>query len=134
MPRFELNDADVVVIVGSGAGGGTMANELTRRGLKVVLFEAGKRQSIATFSQDPGEAFGQLTWLEPRSQSGTWDPVRTSPTLPAWHCRTLGGTTVHWTSSSATQSWRTGARRWPRLMMPIGQCGLPWTCRNICGL
>ena len=34
MPRFEFNDADVVVIVGSGAGGGTMANELTRRGLK----------------------------------------------------------------------------------------------------
>ena len=80
MPRFELSDADVVVIVGSGAGGGTMANELTRRGLKVVLFEAGKRQSFATFSQDPGEAFGQLTWLEPRSQSGTWDPVKTSPT------------------------------------------------------
>ena len=26
MPRFELNDADVVVIIGSGAGGGTMAN------------------------------------------------------------------------------------------------------------
>jgi len=92
MPRFELNDADT--------GGGTMANELTRRGLKVVLFEAGKRQSFATFSQDPGEAFGQLTWLEPRSQSGTWDPVKTSPTLPAWHCRTVGGTTVHWTGAT----------------------------------
>jgi choline dehydrogenase-like flavoprotein len=89
-----------VVIVGSGAGGGTMANELTRRGLKVVLFEAGKRQSPASFSQNPSEAFGQLTWLEPRSQSGTWDPVKTSPTLPAWHCRTVGGTTVHWTAAT----------------------------------
>jgi len=55
MPRFELNDADVVVIVGSGPRR-TMANELTRRGLKVVMFEAGGRQSLATFSQDPGEA------------------------------------------------------------------------------
>ena len=26
---------------GSGAGGGTLAHELTRRGIKVVLFEAG---------------------------------------------------------------------------------------------
>ena len=77
-----------------------MAHELTRRGLKVVLFEAGKRQSLASFSQNPGEAFGQLTWLEPRSQSGTWDPVKTSPTLPAWHCRTVGGTTVHWTAAT----------------------------------
>ncbi len=77
-----------------------MANELTRRGLKVVLFEAGKRQSLASFSQNPGEAFAQLTWLEPRSQSGTWDPVKTSPTLPAWHCRTVGGTTVHWTAAT----------------------------------
>ena len=92
MPRFELNDEDVVVIVGSGAGGGTMAHELTRRGMKVVLFEAGKRLSLTSFSsQNPSEAFAQLTWLEPRSQSGTWDPVKTSPTLPAWHCRTVGG-------------------------------------------
>ncbi len=58
MAKFELNDDGVVVIIGSGAGGGTLAHELTRRGIKVVLFEAGKRQSLATFSQVPGEAFG----------------------------------------------------------------------------
>src|SRR5450631_914008 len=100
MSKFQQSDADVVVVIGSGAGGGTMAHELARRGLKVVMFEAGRRETPASFSQNPGEAFGQLTWLEPRSQSGTWDPVKTSPTLPAWHCRTVGGTTVHWTGAT----------------------------------
>ena len=100
MPRFDLEDASVVAVVGSGAGGGTLAHELTRRGLKVVLFEAGRRESAASFSQNPGEAFRQLTWLEPRSQSGNWGPVQTSPSMPAWHCRTVGGTTVHWTAAT----------------------------------
>src|ERR1700682_2281541 len=100
MSKFQQSDAGVVVVIGSGAGGGTMAHELTRRGLKVVMFEAGRRQTTASFSQNPGEAFGQLTWLEPRSQSGDWGPVKTSPTLPAWHCRTVGGTTVHWTAAT----------------------------------
>src|SRR5271170_8401335 len=61
------DDQNAVVIIGSGAGGGTLAHELTRRGIKVVLLEAGARQSLATFSQNPGEAFVQLTWLEPRT-------------------------------------------------------------------
>src|SRR5882757_11493071 len=76
--RMDLNDDGAVVIIGSGAGGGTLAHELTRRGIKVVLLEAGQRQSLASFSQNPGEAFGQLTWLDPRTQSGSWDPVKTS--------------------------------------------------------
>ena len=84
MARIEQTDDGAVVIIGSGAGGGTLAHELTRRGIKVVLLEAGQRQSLASFSQNPGEAFGQLTWLDPRTQSGTWDPVKTSPTLPVW--------------------------------------------------
>ena len=72
MPNFDFKDDSVVVIVGSGAGGGTLAHELTRRGMKVVLLEAGKRQSLDTFSQIPGEAFLQLTWLDTRTQSGDW--------------------------------------------------------------
>ena len=82
MAHIELNDASAVVIIGSGAGGGTLAHELTRRGIKVVLLEAGKRQSTETFSQVPGEAFGQLTWLDARTQSGNWGVGRDFPTLP----------------------------------------------------
>ena len=99
MPKFDFKEESVVVIIGSGAGGGTLAHELTRRGIKVVLLEAGKRQSLDTFSQVPGEAFAQLTWLDARTQSGNWGVARDFPTLPVWHCKTVGGTTVHWTAS-----------------------------------
>jgi choline dehydrogenase-like flavoprotein len=100
MAHIDFKDGSAVVIIGSGAGGGTLAHELTRRGMKVVLLEAGKRQSQETFSQVPGEAFVQLTWLDARTQSGNWGVARDFPTLPAWHCKTVGGTTVHWTAST----------------------------------
>jgi len=37
MTQYELNDDSVVVIIGSGAGGGTLANELCQKGISVVL-------------------------------------------------------------------------------------------------
>src|SRR5262245_57921656 len=108
---FDLKDDGVVVIIGSGAGGGTLAHELTRRGIKVVLLEAGQRQTLATFSQDPGVAFGQLTWLEPRTTSGDWSVFKDFPTLPSWTAKTLGGTTVHWTAATPRiQPWELTAR------------------------
>jgi choline dehydrogenase-like flavoprotein len=115
MPNMQHNisrdDATAVVIIGSGAGGGTLAHELTRRGIKVVLLEAGARQSTDTFSQIPGEAFVQLTWLDARTQSGDWGVARDFPTMPAWHCKTVGGTTVHWTASSPRlQPWEMRAK------------------------
>ena len=43
MAQYDLNDDSVVIVIGSGAGGGTLANELCQKGVPVVLLEAGKR-------------------------------------------------------------------------------------------
>ena len=111
MTQIAHDDGNAVVIIGSGAGGGTLAHELTRRGIKVVLLEAGARQSLASFSQNPGEAFGQLTWLEPRTTSGSSTVSQDYPGLPVWTCKTLGGTTVHWTGATPRISpWEVRAR------------------------
>ncbi|HWE07532.1 MAG TPA: GMC family oxidoreductase, partial [Rhizomicrobium sp.] len=100
MARFDSNDDSVVVVIGSGAGGGTLANELCRKGLKVVMLEAGQRQSSQTFRNDEWFAFKQLAWLDKRTTSGTWRVAKDFPNLPAWSCKTVGGTTVHWAGAS----------------------------------
>ena len=53
MAQYAHDDATPVVIIGSGAGGGTLANELCQKGIDVVLLEAGARQSSAA-SAVPG--------------------------------------------------------------------------------
>ena len=60
MANIDLNDGSAVVVIGSGAGGGTLANELCQKGIKVVLLEAGKRESAATFQNNEWGAFGQF--------------------------------------------------------------------------
>ncbi len=100
MADFELRDDDVVVVIGSGAGGGTLANELCQKGINVVLFEAGKRESIDTFLNDEWASFLQLAWLDKRTTSGSWRVARDFPNLPTWTCKTVGGTTTHWAGAS----------------------------------
>jgi len=94
--KFDLNDSSVVVIIGSGAGGGTLANELAQKGISLVVLEAGKRIEISDFQNDEDAMFGLFTWLDPRSTSGSWYVAKTSPDLPVWICKLVGGTTVHW--------------------------------------
>ena len=53
---FENDDDRVVVIVGSGAGGGTLANELCQKGIDVVILEAGPRFTLADFRNDEATA------------------------------------------------------------------------------
>ncbi|MGP6157663.1 MAG: GMC family oxidoreductase [Vulcanimicrobiaceae bacterium] len=100
MATFDHNDGSVVVIIGSGAGGGTLANELAQRGVNVVLLEAGKRQSNASFVNNEWDSFGQLAWLDKRTTSGNWRVATDFPNLPAWTCKTVGGTTTHWAGAS----------------------------------
>ncbi|HLK87987.1 MAG TPA: GMC family oxidoreductase [Candidatus Binataceae bacterium] len=100
MTRYDTSDDSVVVIIGSGAGGGTLANELCHKGFKVVLLEAGERQSPQTFRNDEWFAFKQLAWLDKRTASGSWRVARDFPNLPAWTCKTVGGTTTHWAGAS----------------------------------
>ncbi|PWG64875.1 GMC family oxidoreductase [Spiribacter halobius] len=100
MTTFAKDDDGVVVVIGSGAGGGTLANELCQQGIRVVLLEAGARESTATFVNDEWEAFSQLSWLDGRTTSGSWRIARDFPGLPAWICKTVGGSTVHWAGAS----------------------------------
>jgi choline dehydrogenase-like flavoprotein len=100
MAKFDNNDDSVVVIIGSGAGGGTLAHELCVKGAKVVLLEAGARQSPASYINDEWKSFGQLAWLDKRTTSGSWRVAEDFARLPAWICKTVGGTTTHWAGAS----------------------------------
>lgn len=100
MAKFDLKDESVVVVIGSGAGGGTLSNELCQKGIKVVLLEAGRRYEIEDFVNNDSEAFDMLTWTQPRTSSGSWRVAKDFPGSPAWICQTVGGTTVHWAGAA----------------------------------
>ncbi len=98
--KFDLDDDGVVVIIGTGAGGGTLANELAQRGVKVVALEAGGRHLPTDYVNDEWDAFVQLSWLDARTTSGSWRVARDFAGLPAWIVKAVGGSTVHWAGAS----------------------------------
>jgi choline dehydrogenase-like flavoprotein len=98
--KYDLNDDSVVVVVGTGAGGGTLANELAQKGVKVVALEAGGRYLPQDYLNDEWEAFVQLSWLDTRTTSGDWRVARDFSGLPAWIVKAVGGSTVHWAGAS----------------------------------
>ncbi|UFN49551.1 GMC family oxidoreductase [Roseomonas sp. OT10] len=100
MAQFDLNDDSLVVIIGSGAGGGTLGNELAQKGVKVVILEAGGRYEIQDFINNEWESFAQLAWTDMRTTSGAWRVSRDFPNLPAWIVKAVGGTTTHWAGAS----------------------------------
>ena len=97
---FDLTDDSVVVVIGTGAGGGTLANELAQKGIKVVALEAGGRHLPEDYINDEWESFAQLAWLDMRTTSGSWRVARDFANLPAWIVKAVGGSTVHWAGAS----------------------------------
>jgi choline dehydrogenase-like flavoprotein len=77
---YSLNDDSVVVVIGSGAGGGTVSNELAQRGVDVVCLEAGGRLT----ENDAAVMDQKMGWHDKRLGA------------PVWVCKTVGGTTMRW--------------------------------------
>ncbi|MEE4236162.1 MAG: GMC family oxidoreductase [Anderseniella sp.] len=100
MTTFSKNDDSVVVIVGSGAGGGTLGAELAMKGVKTVILEAGGRHETDDFQNDEWGSFGQISWLDKRTTSGSWRVAKDFAGLPAWIVKAVGGSTVHWAGAS----------------------------------
>lgn len=97
---FDKNDDSVVVIIGTGAGGGTLANELAQKGISVVALEAGGRHLPQDYLNDEWPSFSQLAWTDMRTTSGSWRVANDFPNLPAWIVKAVGGSTVHWAGAS----------------------------------
>ncbi|MHB2167948.1 GMC family oxidoreductase [Alsobacter sp. R-9] len=100
MATFDLNDDSVVVIIGSGAGGGTLGNELAQKGIKTVILEAGARHEYDEFINDEWASFTQLAWTDMRTTSGSWRVAKDFANLPAWIVKAVGGSTTHWAGAS----------------------------------
>ena len=56
--------------------------------------------TIDDFVNDEWDVFAQLAWLDKRTTSGNWRVAKDFPNLPAWICKTVGGTTTHWAGAS----------------------------------
>ena len=90
----------MVVIIGTGAGGGVLGHELALKGIPVVALEAGGDYQPEDFINDEWESFAQLAWLDMRTTSGSWRIAKDFPNLPAWIVKAVGGTTTHFAGAS----------------------------------
>ena len=91
----QISQADVVII-GTGAGGGTSAEILTQAGLKVLMIEEGPLKSTNDFIMDESQAYHDLY----QESAGR---MTKDGGISILQGRCVGGTTVvNWTSSFRT--------------------------------
>ncbi len=82
--QYSLNDDRAVVVIGSGAGGGTLSNELAQKGIDVICLEAGSRLTLGDVVNDPAVMNERMGWNDPRI----------GPFV--YLCKTVGGNTMRW--------------------------------------
>jgi choline dehydrogenase-like flavoprotein len=92
MRRYAEKDEVDVVIVGAGAGGGTLAQRLSRAGWRVVMFDAGPFWDPDTDWVSDERGSHVLYWTEPRQIGGS-DPVPLGSNNSG---RGVGGSMVHY--------------------------------------
>jgi choline dehydrogenase-like flavoprotein len=91
-------EADVV-IVGSGAGGGVIAGRLAKRGLRVVVLEAGGAYEEPDFCQLELWAYQHLFY-----RGGPTPTADQNVSVQAGSCLG-GGTVINWTNCLRTKPW-----------------------------
>ncbi len=91
-------EADVVV-VGSGAGGGVIAGELAKAGMKVVVLEAGGYFTEQEFNQVELWSYQNLYY-----RGGPTPTADQNISMQAGSALG-GGTVINWTNSLRTQPW-----------------------------
>lgn len=92
MRRFDDDDEVDLVIVGCGAGGGTLLQRLARKGWKVVALDAGPFWDPEKDWVSDEAGSHKLYWTEPRQIGGT-DPVPLGSNNSG---RGVGGSMVHY--------------------------------------
>ena len=97
--QLETDDISAdIIIIGTGAGGGTSAEILAQAGLKVLMIEEGPLKTTRDFKMDEQKAYADL--YQENAGRGTKDGG-----IGILQGRCVGGTTVvNWTSSFRTPS------------------------------
>ncbi|WP_411280895.1 GMC family oxidoreductase [Gemmatimonas sp.] len=105
---FRPPDVVDVVVIGSGAAGGSVAWELARAGVNVLVLEAGPHRTEKDFTHDDTRIFiqGELT-NDFKKLPQSFRPHANAPTTPAvgdfssglLYARTVGGSSTHWTAN-----------------------------------
>lgn len=94
--KFPAGQPVDVIVIGTGAGGGNVIRELCLHGVQVVALEAGER-----FEPERDFINDELTMFNRLSSNDVIIPHGDSVgAYPVWACKTVGGSTVHWTGVS----------------------------------